>query len=76
MQSSFGNINWKDLSVSIGTAVVSAIVNGLYQIVNTPGFSLNQINWQQVLTFAVVGLVGSLGAAFGTTQNGKFAGII
>lgn len=65
-------------------AFIMAIIGGLFlpiaAMVQTPGFSVTNINWQSVLLLALNGAivagVGYLVKNFFSDSNGSFAGIM
>jgi len=70
------NLNWSDVAKGLVVAVFAAVITYLAALVQVPGFDLTTINWQGVLSVAVIAGISYLGKNFVSDSNGKVLGAI
>jgi hypothetical protein len=69
--SNFLNLNLKDVSGAVVSAVIVALVGYLSTLTN-----ISQVDFNQILNISFLVGITSLLKALGTTESGKFGGII
>lgn len=65
-------LGWADAVKSLLMAVLSAVLDGLLQMLSVDNASLKDINWQRITTVAVVATLAYLLKNLGTNSDDKF----
>ena len=74
--SDFLRINFQDVAKGIAVAVLTAVLDFLYKLIQAKGLNFTGDDWSQLLSVAVLALLGYLAKNFLTDQSGKLFGRI
>ncbi len=74
--SKFLTLNWADLFKGLATAVFSAVILFLADVLKVPGFELGALPWDTILKVALTAGLGYLAKNWLSTSDGKVAGVI
>ena len=73
-------LDWASIGDAVLTAVVSAVVVGVYGVVTTTGFNVFTADWvvigQQMVNLGVIAGVVSLGKDFLSTNSGSLLNVV
>lgn len=76
MNSQLFKIDWKDVVKGIVLAMLTAVVAWIVQALGTPGFSLSQVDWNEIGKIALTSGLGYILKNYLSDDNGRVLGQI
>jgi hypothetical protein len=74
--SALWRLNSNDFVKGLCVAVFAAILTGLLQVMQAPGFSFGALDWHQLIQMGFVAGIAYLSKNFATNSNGQVLGMI
>lgn len=70
------SLNWRDLLKALVVAVLSAVLLGIYNLINSCGFACTGADWLEVLRLGLASSLGYLIKNFFSDEEGKIGGVV
>ena len=69
------SLNAKDFFKGLLVAILAGVVTWLLQVIGIPGFSVNSIQWGEILRVAIEAGLAYIAKNYLSNNQGQFAGI-